>query len=68
MPLGRQQYDELTRWTTETIERLSLVSTRQVGRRALVIGVNLFVATASPRSRAPRRKGAAGRSWPAGIR
>jgi murein DD-endopeptidase MepM/ murein hydrolase activator NlpD len=44
MPLGRQQFDELARWTTETIERLSLVSTRQVGRRALVIAVNLFVA------------------------
>jgi murein DD-endopeptidase MepM/ murein hydrolase activator NlpD len=44
MPLGRQQYDDLSRWTAETIERLYLVSTRQLGRRALAIAVNLFVA------------------------
>jgi len=44
MPLGRQQYDELIQRTAETIERLSFVSTRQLGRRALHVAVNVLVA------------------------
>jgi murein DD-endopeptidase MepM/ murein hydrolase activator NlpD len=40
-----RQLDELAQKAGETIERLVLISTRQLGRRALFVLVNLLVAT-----------------------
>ena len=42
---GRQQFDQLAQKAGETIERLVLISTRELGRRVLFIVVNLLVAT-----------------------
>src|SRR6266542_1462073 len=41
---GRKQLEELAQKAGGTIERLSLMSTRQLGRRATVVFVNLLVA------------------------
>lgn len=44
MPSGRQQLEELAQKAGGTIERMALISTRQLGRRALFVVVNLLVA------------------------
>jgi murein DD-endopeptidase MepM/ murein hydrolase activator NlpD len=44
MPSGRMQLEELALKAGRTIERLALISTRQLGRRALLLLVNLLVA------------------------
>jgi murein DD-endopeptidase MepM/ murein hydrolase activator NlpD len=44
MPSGRMQLEELALKAGRTVERLALISTRQLGRRALFLLVNLLVA------------------------
>src|SRR4029077_6024154 len=44
MPSGRMQLGELAQNAGRTIERLALISTRQLGRRVLLVLVNLLVA------------------------
>jgi murein DD-endopeptidase MepM/ murein hydrolase activator NlpD len=44
MPLGRMQLEELALRTGQTIERVARLSTRQLGRRAPFLFINLLVA------------------------